>query len=230
MVLEGIPFLMSKSQSTKGVLQPFHGFQIPGICFDSGHCIWLLNFTETPTNVPAYFEVWLISPDDDVTLFVDQPEAIPEIKNYHMFDNVIEATIDCELPDQRTVDVRVTGEDGTTLDVEVNHERTRRARLLTAMLNVTPRWMARSRPGAAIGTATLNFLLPANGLRVAGRTETGQRYRNEPDRLTVGTDASAILDGEDLGMLSPPDRSIAFGDLHVPEQPIVTFGDLYLAY
>ena len=74
----------------------------------------------------------------------------------------------------------------------------------------------------------LNLLLPANGLRIAGVTETGRSYRNEPDRLTVGTEASATLDGEGLGGLSEPDRPIAFGDLHVPDLPIVTFGDLYL--
>lgn len=209
-------------------LVPFHGFQVPGICFESGHCVWLLRFTKTPTVVPAYFEVWLISPHDEVTLFVDQPEAIPVIERYHEFDAVVEATIDCRLPDPETIRVAVRGKDGTELDLELVHEPIPRARILNAMMRATPRSVARSRLGTVIATATLGLVLSSNGLRIAGVTDTGRPYRTEPDRLTVGTEASATLDGEELGRLSDPDRPIAFGDLHVPDRPIVTFGDLYL--
>lgn len=122
-------------------LAPFHGFQVPDICFESGHCVWLLQFTETPTVVPAYFEVWLVSPDNEVTLFVDRPEAIPLIERYHEFDAVVEATIDCRLPDPETIRVAVRGEDGTDLDLELVHEPTPRARILNAMMRATPdRW------------------------------------------------------------------------------------------
>lgn len=211
-------------------LRAFHGFQVPGISFESGHCIWLLDFTETPTEAGAYFECWLVTPEGKTTLFIDEPDAIPTMAEYHTFDDIVEAAIACELPDQETIRVAVDASDGTTIDLELYHELTPRARLLTALLHATPERIARSRPGAAIATATLNLLLPANGLRVAGRTDTGKRYRNEPDRVTVGIDARATLDGEDLGALAAPGRSIAFGDIHVPDRPIVTFGDLCLEY
>ena len=212
-----------------GELRPFHGIQVPGICFESSHCIWILNFTETPTEIPNYTEIWLISPDGRTTLFVDPPEAGPTVDQYHEFDEMVGAKIDISLPDQETIQVAVVSED-VAVDLTLTHERTSRARALSAMLNATPKQIARSQLGAAIGTATLNLLLPANGLRVAGVTETGRRYRNEPRQITVGTDASVTLDTEDLGDLTAPRRPIAFGDLHVPDRPVVTFGDLWLEY
>ncbi|MDL5363735.1 hypothetical protein [Halalkalicoccus sp. NIPERK01] len=211
-----------------GELEPFHGIQVPGVCFESGHCVWLLRFTETPTDLPSYTEVWLITPDGGTTLFVDPEEAAATVEEYHAFDEVRGAEIDVALPDQETIRVTVAGD--TDLEFDLTHELTPRARALSAMLNATPERVARSRIGAAVGTATLNTLLPANGLRVAGTTDTGRRYRNEPVRVTLGTDASATLDGEDLGGLAPPTRPIAFGDLHVPDRPVVTFGDLFLEY
>lgn len=75
--------------------------------------------------------------------------------------------------------------------------------------------MARNQLGTVIATATLGLVLPANGLRIAGVTDTGRPYRNEPNRLAVGTEASATLDGEGLGRLSDTDRPIAFGELYL---------------
>lgn len=210
-------------------LSPFHGIQIPGICFESGHCIWLLDFAETPTEVSSYVEVWLIDPDGGTTLLIDPEEATPAVERYHEFDDVRGARIDVSLPDQETIRVAVR-EAGIDLEWSLTHRLTPRARALSRLLNVTPKRIARSRTGALVGTAALNLLLPANGLRVAGRTDTGRRYRTEPVRVTVGTDASATLDGEDLGGLTGPDRPVSFGDLHVTNRPIVTVGDLFLEY
>lgn len=210
-------------------LRPFHGIQVPGVCFESGHCIWLLDFTETPTAIPGYVEVWLIGPDGGTTLLIDPDEATPTVGQYHEFDDVRGGRIDVSLPDQETIRV-VVREAGLELEWTLTHRLTPRTRTLTRLLNATPKRIARSRIGALVGTAALNLLLPANGLRVAGRTETGRRYRTEPMRITVGTSASATLDGEDLGELTAPSRPIAFGDLHVPDRPIVTVGDLYLEY
>jgi hypothetical protein len=222
-------FGMNTETATIGELQPFSGFQVPGICFESGHCLWVLNFTETPTELPSYTELWLIGPDRRTTLFIDPPEAASLVEQYHTFDETIDAEIDVTLPNQETIRVTVVSEDAE-IDLTLTHELTPKARVLSAMLNATPKRIARTRLGAAIGTATVNLLLPANGLRVAGRTETERRYRNEPIRVTVGTDAVATLDGEDLGCLSAPGTPITFGDLHVPDRPVVTFGDLWLEY
>lgn len=210
-------------------LRPFHGIQIPGICFESGHCIWLLAFTETPTEIPSYVEVWLISPDGRTTLLIDPDEATPTVEQYHEFDDVRGGRIDVSLPDQETIRVAVR-EAGLDLEWSLTHRQTLRTRAVSRLLNATPKRIARNRMGAVAGSAALNLLLPVNGLRVAGRTDTGRRYRSEPVRITVGTDASATLDGTDLGGLTAPDRSISFGDLRVPDRPLVAVGDLFLEY
>ena len=211
-----------------GVLQPFHGFLTPGICFASGHCVWLLHFSSTPTAIAAYDEVWIITPDGERLLYVDPIEAGPYVETYHEFDRVIGATTTWNEAGTDGVEVHLEAEDGTTLDLRADLGASTGTRLLTTITSLTPQPILRTSVGEAISNLTFGLLMDSNGLKVAGKTDTREPYRVEADSLHVVTNASANLNEEDLGAVQPPTRSIEFGDVIVPDEPFFAFGDLYL--
>lgn len=211
-----------------GTLEPFSGYVVPGVCFESGHCFWLLDFETTPTAFESYAELWVIAPDGERVLYVDPEPAAEEVLRYHRFDRVGGASITWERPTREKVAVAVAGDDGVTLDLRLALGRTFGTRLLNAMLAATPRPLLGSRVGAALATYSLNRLLDANGLKVAGRTETGRRYRLDAARLRTVAAADATLDGCDLGERVPPARPIAFGDARTTADALYIRGDLLL--
>lgn len=211
-----------------GTLEPFSGHVVPGVCFESGHCFWLLDFAATPTAFESFAELWVITPDGERVLYVDPEPAAAEVLRYHRFDRVRGASIAREQPTRGTAAVTVAGDDGAVLDLRLALGLTTGTRLLNAMLAVTPRPLLGSRVGAALATYSLNRLLDANGLKVAGRTETGRRYRLDAARLLTVATADATLDGRDLGERVPPTRPIAFGDARTTADALYIRGDLSL--
>lgn len=211
-----------------GTLQPFSGHQIPGVCFGSGHCFWLFDFASTPTDVGPYTDVWMVTPDDERVLYTDPEEAAREVVKYHEFDRTAGASISWARPDPEAVVVTTEGDDGTVLELDVSLGRTRGTRLLNGMLAATPRLLLRSRVGTAISTLSVNLLVDANGTRVAGRTETGRRFRTDASRVRSVTNASATLNGTDLGRLVRPSRPIEFGDAKTTGEPLFVSCELYL--
>ena len=215
-------------RETDSALQPFRGFLTPGICFGSGHCVWLLHFSSTPTAIEAYDEVWIVTPDGERFLYVDPLEAGPNVETYHDFDRVIGATITWSEAGTDGVEVHLEAEDGTTLDLRADLGASTGTRLLTSITSLTPQPILRTSIGEAISNLTFGLLMDSNGLKVAGKTETREPYRVEADSLRVVTSASANLNEADLGAVQPPTRSIEFGDAIVPNEPFFAFGDLYL--
>ncbi|WP_254536922.1 hypothetical protein [Halomarina litorea] len=210
-------------------LRPFTGLSLPGVCFESGHCVWLLDFESTPTPYGGYTEVWVIGPDGDRTLYVSEEEAIDTVCEYHDFDATHAAEVTVERDDERLT-LSTTGEDGTRLDCSLAFESTPATRLLGAVARATPSAIARSGVGRAVSTFSLNALLGLGGLPVGGRTETGREYFAAADRMYLVGDATATLDGTDLGGVVRPPERIAFGDIVTTDRPVAFVGDLFLEY
>ena len=208
-------------------LEPFEGSFIPGLCFESGHCIWLLHMASTPTAFDAYTEWWLVTPDAERLLYVDPGEAAEEVRKYHDFDWIGAGSIDVARTASR-LELDLTADDGTEMQVACDLADTVGTRLLTGVIRVTPDAILGSSVGTAVSTLSLNLLTDARGLRVAGRTETERRYRLAPRRIRSITGASATLDGSELGARSPPDRPIEFGDAKTTGEPLFVPGTLYL--
>lgn len=210
-----------------GPLEPFRGSFTAPMTFDSGHTVMLVDFAKTPTAVGAYAEVWVVGPDDERTLFLDHPEAADDVAHYHAADRLVPATMAWSWDGERRLRVEVRGED-RAVDLSLTVTRTLRTRLLDAATLLTPQAVARSRVGTAIATRSLRLLFDVNGLRTAGRTETGVPYRVETNRLTRVTDARVVLDGERLGALVAPDLPVAFGDIVAPDDAIMVHGSLWM--
>lgn len=210
-----------------GTLGAFPGNFVPGICFGSGYCIWLLEFKSTPTSFDSYTELWIITPDGERVLYTDPEAATEEVIKYHDFDRTEGASITCDASPSQ-IQVTMEANDGTAFDLTASTSQTVGTRILNTVTTLTPAPILRSRAGTTISTMSLNLLLDVNGMKVAGRTETARRYRLDAERLHKITVASATLDDRDLGTLSSPNRPIEFGDAKTTGDALYIPGTLHL--
>lgn len=210
-----------------GTLEPFSGRFIPGICFESGHCVWLIEFTDTPTRFGSYTELWLILPDGERVLYTDPGEATEEVLKYHDFDRTVAAEIRHERQ-RGNVAVELEAADGTTLEVTATTGQTIGTRILNAVITLTPQSILQSSLGTTVSTASLNLLVDAKGMQSAGRTETNRRYRLDADRLERLTDGSATLNETELGSIEPPSRPIEFGEAKTTADALYIPGTIHL--
>ena len=213
---------------SKPTMRPFRGYLVSGMCFSSGHALMLLNFYSTPTVIPAYTEVWLVTPTDERILFVDPEPAGPLVAQYHDFKRIVGAQTKWTWPTPDTLQVDVQAKDGTALAMEVKLHSNVATGVLNTILKVTPRAILRTAPMVAVSDLSTNLMLGLGGLRIAGKTETGKRYRDEADRLALVGSATAKLNGTDLGTLGSPAKPIRFGDINFGPRAACFFGDLYL--
>jgi hypothetical protein len=139
------------------------------------------------------------------------------------------ATITCDFADNR-FGVEMEATDGTELELTASVGQTIGTRILNTVIALTPDAILQSRLGTTVSTLSLNLLSDANGLKVAGRTETDRQYRLDAKRLQQITDASGTLDDRDLGGLTPPDRPIEFGDAKTTADALYVPGTLHLEH
>ncbi|SFR32413.1 hypothetical protein [Halogeometricum limi] len=193
-------------------LEPFSGTFVPGICFDSGYCLWAFDFRSVPDDLAPFSDVWVFAPDGERTLYIDSAVARDVISGNHRFDRTVVADVSIDRPRDGEVIVTVVSDDAS-IAFEVRFEKTVGTRVLNVLSAVTPDAVARTRFGSALSTALLNRLVDANGTKVAGRFGTGEPYRFTADRTWAVTDATATIDGVDAGAVVRPDRPFADGDV-----------------
>lgn len=211
-----------------GALHPFRGLQSPGICFSSGHCLVFNKYSSTPTSIEAFDEIWIVSPDGERLLYTDPSKAGSYTERYHDFDRVVGAAISWEQANEDRVALHLDGEDGTVLELSADLGVSPRIRVLNTITSLTPQPIVRTSIGQTISTLALGQLIESNGLNIAGVTETQEPYRVQADSIRLVTCATATLDTEDLGEVAPPNRPIEFGEHKVPNDPLITFGAIYL--
>ena len=214
----------------RGPRRPFHGLFAPGICFESGHSVWLYQFESTPTPLGDHAEVRVVDPGGGPTLFVDRAPAAEYAERHHAFDRAVPATT-WRWPDDRHLELHVRGVEGSRLDCSLALADTPSARLASLAARLTPDAVARTRLGRTLSAATLDSLVGLGRVRAAGLTERGVPYREVPERVALVEAARAVVDGCDCGrVVTPdPDDPVAFGDARAPARPAVFFGDLLLA-
>ena len=214
----------------KSLLRPFRGFFSPGLYFTSGHAMRLYNFTSTPKEVGAFFQVWMMTPKDKKILYVDPEAAGAIVSTWFNFDEVVGASISWEWPDSDTLQINMEAVDGTILDLHLGLGSSLATSILNTILKITPQALMRTRPMLAISDISFNLLLGLGGVHIAGKTETGKAYVTEADRLALVKKASARLNGEDLGTLTHPPKPIFFGPSRVANRPIFAFGTVNLEH
>lgn len=220
----------ASTERIQPTLHPFKGFLSPGIAFESGHTIWLFKFDETPIPPGAYSAVWIESPAGDLTMYTDPATAGEYTKAYHDPDLIVGASIEWLSADLTHIDVVLEADDGSALALSARLAQSSKTRLMELLAGSVPRVVQQSRIGAMASSFMLTQLLGANGLQLRGTTETGIRYWGEADHLRTIGDASATLDGADLGQQIPGTSTHDFGDVKTARDPYVVFGVLNLEY
>ncbi len=77
----------------------------------------------------------------------------------------------------------------------------------------------------------MNALVAKGGSVLVGKTETGQPfYHGDTERLFQVAGGSLSLNGEDIGTVSEPTWSIAFGDAVPYNRAVIKLGTLYIPY
>ncbi len=163
-------------------------------------------------------------------MYADPATAGEYVKAYHDFDHIVGASTDWRLADFEHIEVVVAADDGTTLELSAALAHPISTRLMEGLSGGVPRTIQRSAIGATVSSFTLNRLMGANGLALRGRTETGTRYWGEADHLRTVSDASATLNGVDLGRTVSGTSIHDFGDVKTAREPYVVFGALHLEY
>jgi hypothetical protein len=216
-------------ESTLGAidtLELYSGALIAGVYFSRGYSVSSNYFTTVPSGIDPFVDVRVITPEGERILYCDPEEAIESVTWYHDFDKTVGGDITRDVTAADRAHVSLDADDGTKLELDISFGQTVGTRILNVMSALTPKSISRTRLGAKIGTTALNTLLDADGMKVAGRTETGVRYRSEAKRIYRITDASATLNGTGLGQFVRPPHPIKFGDIR--SIPLYIHGDVFL--
>lgn len=198
-----------KRGSSEKSLQPFSGRMLLGICFESGYSIWLYDFESTPTDLGHYREFWVVEPDDTRTLYYDTEGATAEIKSFHEWNQAVFAEMAWQwTPTQ--IDITVSGSDGTTIEFTGEVGDSAMSRGLTFMQRHLP--------------------TPLHKRMFGRHTETGKFGQLKTPRVRVVTEATARINGTELGAVQPPEEPVTFGEISAFDHPYIFIGDLMLEY
>jgi hypothetical protein len=172
---------------------------IPGLYFDSDHCICIYRWKNSSIQFKQMSEIWIIEPGNKKVCYIDPKEGIPFFNKYHIFDEVIDANIDI-IESSKLLKISVCKNNNEIIHLEIN--------LKTTIENLIA-----------------NYLLKVNNRKfiTGGKTETGKTFSNKPEKIISVFNAKALLNGKNIGKVIKPRKYITFGDGKISEKPIVNY-------
>lgn len=213
-------------------LKKFHGYQSSITPFSSQYYFYLAIWDNTPTPLPQFSNIWLITPENHRILFSDPPESSDIVCLYHDFHEIHGSSIFMEWITENHLQLRCTSLNGLhKLEVDFLVKETLSSKLLIAIAGGPPTPFRVSEPMLKISDFLVNQIVAKGGSAIAGVTETGQLfYHGETERLFQITQCSAFYNDMDLGGRSKPTWPIAFGDAVPFVVPTIKLGTLYIPF
>ena len=214
------------------ILKPFHGIQTSLIPLSSAHYLYLCRWDKTPVDFSSFSNIWLVTPEDHHTLFVDPAgvKRIPLI--YHNFHALVEASISLDWESDNHLSVKcisLSGGQGIKLDITMRE--TLWSRSITGLSPAKPTPFLLSKSMAAVTSLLVNFLVTKGDMTLFGVTETGQPfYAGVSEKLKLIDHGSASVNGMDLGFITSPTWPLQFGDFIPCIQPVIRWGTLFIPY
>jgi hypothetical protein len=227
---------MGKQDSKNAIdisrLRPFHGYQTSITALSRDYYFYLASWDSTPTRLPRFSNVWLVTPENIRILFSDPPASSQIVSIYHDFQEIYGASITVDWTTKSELHVHCTSLDGAyDLDASFVVRESLASRLLVAIGSGPPTPFRISTPVVAVSNFLVNALAAGGGSVLVGRTETGQPfYQGETERLFQVVGGSISLNGEDIGTPTSPSWSIEFGDAVPFFKPVVKLGTLYIPF
>lgn len=206
-----------------GTNERFAGYGVMGLPFRAGHLLAMRRFPASSIG-PGYRSVWHRDPEERWTFFQD---AAPEVACTRYFggaaDEVVRASIDIDWSAADELSITVVG-GGHQLDWRMSLATSHATRLMNAVGLVLPDSWWRNQMFLAAISRLAPAILHTGRLRLTGVTPNGQHFIVNPSLTWLITEASATLDGLDLGDPGPAPRQGKLGDFLVPQQGIFAIG------
>lgn len=215
--LEDLPLPMGDEER-------FSGWGIMALTFTSGHVLALRRWT-TSSIGPAYTSVWHRAPDGRWRMWQDA-EAGQACPRY--FSSAVDThhrtSVDLAWVDARTLTVRVPG----VLDWTMQVGATATTRLMNVLAAATPQTAWRSTLLLRLMSRVAGPALGLGRFRLTGRVPNGQRFRMGPTHVAMVQDATATIEGVDLGPIGPLREQARLQDFWIPQRGLLAKGRVWM--
>jgi hypothetical protein len=216
----------ARPELPSGAEERFAGYGVMGLPFSSGHVLAMRRFAASSVG-PGYTSIWHRDPSGAWTFWQDQP---PEVACPRYFGAALagarQAAIELEWTGPSTLRLAVP-------DEQLEWTTTFRPSAVTTVLNgvgsVLPeRWWRADRVLSMLGPVA-GAALRAGRVSLAGAVPNGQHFKANPLKVWLVAEATASLDGEDLGPPGPLVEQARLGDFWIPQRGVFAVGRAFFS-
>lgn len=197
------------------------GWGVMGLPFDGGHYLALRVFPEN--DFAPYKTVWHRDPEGRWSIFVDGPRFDTACPRYYGPACVHVGHAEIDLTWTGPMALRVTV-DAARLEWTLHATETRLLRVLNAMSARLPLWTWRPRPLLRARELLARRVLGMGDLRMSGAMPSGHHGTLMPQRMYLIEDATAVLDGVDLGHATHVAPTPDIGGFPLPARGVLAIG------
>jgi hypothetical protein len=197
------------------------GWGVFGLPFDSGHVLALRVFPEN--DFSPYKTVWHLDREGSWSIYVDGPRLDTACPRYYgpACTHVAHARIDVSWTGPASLRVTM---DAPRLDWTLHASESRTLRILNAVGPRLPLWTWRSGPLVRARELLARGLLGMGDIRMTGTMPSGHVGILMPQRMYLIDEATAVLDGEDLGRPARRRPNPQIGDVPLPARGVLAVG------
>lgn len=197
------------------------GWGVMGLPFDSGHYLALRVFPEN--DFAPYKTVWHRDPEGRWSIYVDGPRLDAACPRYYgpACTHVGHATIDLTWTAPMSLRVNV---DAPRIDWTLDATETPLLRVLNAMSARLPTWTWRPRSLLRARELLARRVLGMGDIRMRGTMPSGHTGTLMPERMYFIDDATATVDGKELGHPARVTPTPDIGGFPLPARGVLAIG------
>lgn len=197
------------------------GWGVMGLPFDSGHYLALRDFPEN--DFAPYKTIWHRDPDGRWSIFVDGPRADTACPRYYGAACAHIGFAGIDVTWTGPMDVRITAAE-IGLEWRLHARETALLRALNPVSARLPTWTWRPAPLLRARELLARRVLGMGEVRMRGTMPSGHTGTLMPQRMYLIDDATAMLDGVDLGRPAQLTSTPDIGGFAMPARGVLAIG------
>ena len=197
------------------------GWGVFGLPFDSGHVLALRIFPEN--DFAPYRTLWHRGPEGQWSIYVDGPRLDTACPRYYGPACRYTGFTRIDLEWTGPAALRVTMRD-PSLDWRMVATETPTLRALNAINHRLPLWTWRYGPLVRARELLARQVLGMGDIRLSGTMPSGHKGTLMPQRMYIIDEATAVLDGQDLGRPATVGVNPRIGDVPLPARGVLAIG------